>query len=328
MKETEPKIWPKILKDWRFGIAVLLLGSIVWALESGQGKSIAEAWEAAKDFPLSVLGIAFLLCTSQILCMGMRTWCLTPPKTPLFWVLWAISYGQLANAFLPARAGEALKVAVLGDKKKKSAFSYSEAVGILFSDKILDLLGLVTFLLVIRANTVDALMPDYRQWDFKILLYVLVAHVLIFVTWRFYLKERLPRIDEKLKQIRSGMRRLKDVRHTLPSLFFAVSTWSCEILTLHFLSGGLGYSISLAEAGACILVLNLAISIPISVANLGAFEASIAYALGKLGVALHAAIAIAVVHHLLQLLGTLTATGISRFFSFSLGSKELPVHPS
>lgn len=299
-------------KDWRIWIGIALLFAIGWALKSGQGQELYKAFQVAKGFSIPTLAASLGLCTLQVLLMGMRTWALAPSKTRVQPVLWAISYGQLANAFFPARAGDALKVAILGDNKQGAGIPYVTATGVLIADKIVDLAGIVLLLVATQAYKVHAVMPEFPHLDFTILVLILLAHSLVFLFWRYYFKARAPKFDEKLKQFRKGLKTLLVPRHLLPALCFSTATWFCEMVAIQTVSAGLGYPFSFPEIAAVLVVLNLAISIPISVANLGTFEASVVYALGKLAVPLAPAIAIAVVHHLMQLLGTACGTAVAR----------------
>lgn len=299
-------------KDWRFWTALLLVCAVVWALLSGKADELSAALQMAKNFaPLTLLS-AFCLCTLQVLCMGFRAWCLCPASTPVRAVLWAISYGQLANAFFPARAGDALKVAVLGDAKKGAGIPYATATGVILADKVIDLAGIIFWILCLKAPTVEQLWPSFSLWNTKTVLLILLVHGVIFLAWRFWLKARLTKIDRKLGELRQGLKPLLVLRHSLPGILFSIATWGCEVFALHLLISGMGYTFPLSYVGATLVVLNLAISIPVSVANLGTFEASVVFALGKLGVATAPAIAIAVVHHTLQLLGAITSAGFCR----------------
>ena len=64
-------------------------------------------------------------------------------------------------------------------------------------------------------------------------------------------------------------------------------------------------AIELSRAVFLLCLLNLAIAVPVSLANVGAFEASIVFGLSTFGVPTATALAIATVHHALQLGGIL-----------------------
>lgn len=305
----------KALKDWKVWTAIVILGAVLWALNTGQTKQLKIALELARGFSFPTLATALVLCTLQGICMGLRAWGLTPKGTSLRVVLWAVTYGQFASAFLPARAGEALKLAILGDKKNGAKLSYFTATGVLIADRVADLAGLLIFIFFTQSYRVDKLNPDYPSIGWKVVLGLVALHLILFAAWKFFLKARFPTIREKLNEFKKGLAVLFYWKHILPALFFSTLTWACEVFALHTLMEGMGASFSFGHTVAILVLLNLAISIPISVANLGTFEASIVFALGKLGIPLAPAIAIAVVHHTMQLLGIILASGICKILN-------------
>jgi uncharacterized membrane protein YbhN (UPF0104 family) len=67
------------------------------------------------------------------------------------------------------------------------------------------------------------------------------------------------------------------------------------------LSSPLGVHLSLAQAIVGLLVLNLGIAIPVSVANVGAYEAATVVGLAPFGVPAGQALALGAMHHAVQL---------------------------
>lgn len=94
------------------------------------------------------------------------------------------------------------------------------------------------------------------------------------------------------------------------SLLVALLAWMSEAVTLQVLCQGQGFSLTLTQSVFLLSVLNLAIAIPISLANLGPFEAAIIFGLGKLGVNATSSVDIAAAHHTLQMIGLLSLTGL------------------
>jgi uncharacterized membrane protein YbhN (UPF0104 family) len=121
--------------------------------------------------------------------------------------------------------------------------------------------------------------------------------------------ERLTRLRRELAQ---GLAALKDPTKLLASVCFSLGAWLVELLALRILCGALGFPLSLSALMLALGVLNLGISVPVSAANLGVYEGVLAMGLARSGVPLPSAIAIAALHHALQLLGTnLGAAGLS-----------------
>jgi uncharacterized membrane protein YbhN (UPF0104 family) len=96
---------------------------------------------------------------------------------------------------------------------------------------------------------------------------------------------------------------VRDVWRSVFSLRFARSfaisllTWTLDAGTLWWTSRSCGYAISLRDAMQCVFVLNVGIAVPITVGNLGVFEASLAFALTRHGIPAQNALAIATLEH-------------------------------
>jgi uncharacterized membrane protein YbhN (UPF0104 family) len=74
----------------------------------------------------------------------------------------------------------------------------------------------------------------------------------------------------------------------------------------------LAFPLSLPQVVLALAALNVGISVPVSIANLGVYEAALAFGLSRSGMPLPTAVAIATLHHGLQLLGTnLSAAALS-----------------
>lgn len=72
----------------------------------------------------------------------------------------------------------------------------------------------------------------------------------------------------------------------------------------------MGFPLSLPHVFLALVIVNLSVSVPVSLANLGVYEAGLAYGLTRPGVPLPAAVVLATTHHMLELLGmTLSAAG-------------------
>ena len=101
----------------------------------------------------------------------------------------------------------------------------------------------------------------------------------------------------------------------MASVSFSVAARFAEGLALIRLCAAVGYSLSPPDALLALVIMNVSISVPVSVANLGVFEAGLAYGLTRAGIPLPAAVLLATTHHMLELLGiTLSAAGYTLAF--------------
>ena len=105
------------------------------------------------------------------------------------------------------------------------------------------------------------------------------------------------------------------------ALFFGIAAWVSEAGALVVLSSAMRCHVTLTQAIGALVVLNLGIAIPVSFANLGTFEAALSFGLGRAGVPTPSGIAIAVVHHAVQVLALVTV-GIVSLFRRRAGAKD------
>lgn len=314
MAEELEKKKVKPWKDWRIWVAFCLLLTILSSFLFKGPISLEEVLKSFSEFPAWALVAALGLCSLQVIWMGLRVWALTPTGTRAKPVVWAISYGQFANAFFPARAGDALKVAILGDKEKGAGLSFTASAGVLVADRPVDIVALLLWVFAAGAYKLPEFKTE-RMPNVTTILIVLGSILLTsFFVFGFALKDRFPELRAKLKEFGKSAGSFLNITQGLPSLFFAFFCWLSEFLAIVILVRSVGIPISLTEAVAVIAILNLAIALPISVANVGPFEAAMTYALTKLGVPTPMAISIAILHHAFQVLGTGVATLVLAIF--------------
>jgi len=141
-------------------------------------------------------------------------------------------------------------------------------------------------------------------------LAALTALVLVLIALKFFFRKKIESIARWWEGFRKGLAGILDWKRTLFSLSIALLAWMSEALTLQVLSSAQGFSIDFSQSVFLLSVLNLAIAIPISLANLGPFEAAIVFGLGKLGATPAISVAIAAAHHTLQMVALLGLTGI------------------
>jgi uncharacterized membrane protein YbhN (UPF0104 family) len=86
-------------------------------------------------------------------------------------------------------------------------------------------------------------------------------------------------------------------------LAFAVgiAAWTAEALSLRILAGAVGYPLSPGALFTALIALNVGTAIPLTPAQIGTFEASLVYGLAMSGVPAGHGLAIATIHHVLQI---------------------------
>ena len=288
---------------------LIVVGGGIWLVKT-QHSAAEKVLTVLPKFSVDCIALVVFLDCLQILFMSLRFWLLYPKKhrTLLRNVYAAMSIGQTMNAFLPARAGDFYKVATLAPKPPVPDFNMLTLTGILTADKMVDL---VSFLVLVFAFGSYKENPDFlnslKSFNWK---YLLLAIILMGFSWHFFLKKQLGKIAIWVTQFLKGLKSLLSTGQLFLALMMALFVWLVEAYALVQLSQYQGYSLSLAQSFFVLTVLNLAIAVPISVANIGPFEASIAFALGKFGMPLEVALAIATVHHGLQVIAYIVSGAI------------------
>ena len=295
-------------KNWRIWTAIALVIAIFVSLTTAGSISLTEVYASLTAFPLWALFSALLLATAQVILMGARLWTLAPRPTPFLTVVWAVAYGQFANAFFPARAGDALKIAILSDSKKGAGLSFTAATGILVADRPVDISALLLWIGISGSHQVAAFQSEKFPSIGTVLLYFIFGILLVVLFFKSPVINKFPKFRERISEFGKSAGVFLNFRHGLPALAFGLSTWLCEFIILLVLVHSIGFQLSFAEIVGVIVILNLAIAIPISVANVGPFEAAMAYALTKLGLPAATALSVAILHHAFQVLGTCVAT--------------------
>lgn len=248
------------------------------------------------------LSVCLLLALLQVGFQSSRLWMmLAAAKAPMSWlqVFKAFSFGQLINDFVPARAGDVAKVAFLKRVAHDKSLTLTKIAGSVFiADKFADICALIFWSALGGQEVVQ---ESFREKDLTYLTYIAsTLGVIVFSLAAFLVFRRKSKLAHHvLRLIRSVTPFLRS-RYLVLGLTFAVLAWLMEIANIRFLSAAIGYDISFSASLAVIILLNIGIAVPVSIANIGTFEAAMAFGLTRMGVPISAAIAIASVHHIIQ----------------------------
>ena len=101
------------------------------------------------------------------------------------------------------------------------------------------------------------------------------------MAWIF--RKRLSQFQHWLRDLKHGLLGALRPKQALAALAFSIGSWACEAAAVLVLANYQGLPITFSQAVFVLCVLNIAIAIPVSVANVGPFEASVVFALGTLG---------------------------------------------
>jgi uncharacterized membrane protein YbhN (UPF0104 family) len=255
---------------------------------------------------------AFFLVLGQISAQALRMWAIIPRDTPLSVarVGYIFTVGDWTNIFIPARGGDALKILLMTRAEGARRMSLTKATGAMLADKVVDigtltLLCAITGLMSLLVAKTRALLPVF--WIVLgaggVLVLVLAA---IRRAWPQWWAAR----KAGLRDLARGLSALKDPRRCLASVSFSVAARLAEVLALRVLCEAMGFPLSLPQILLALVIVNLSVSVPVSIASLGVYEAGLAYGLTWSGMPLPVAVMIATTHHVLELFGiTLSAAG-------------------
>jgi uncharacterized protein (TIRG00374 family) len=221
-------------------------------------------------------------------------------------VFLATLIGFMANSVLPARAGEFVRVLVLG---KKCKLSKATVLGSLALDHIFEGAAMVLILLALPFLVQT---PDWLRTGTMVVAAVVTGMLLLlsfvlraqgdYRLLNWVLPERLQaRAQAAVARLRHGLVALRSPMRIANVLALALASWLVQALMLAICLHATDLHLSFREALFVLMVINMAIVIPSAPGSLGAFEFSAVVALGFLGVDKTPALSFALIFHLVQL---------------------------
>jgi uncharacterized membrane protein YbhN (UPF0104 family) len=111
------------------------------------------------------------------------------------------------------------------------------------------------------------------------------------------------------------VRAMMTPRRLVVAVTLGVLAWAAEATSMRVLSAPFGVNLSVPQAMVGLLILNLGIAVPVSVANVGAYEAATVVGLVPFGATAAQALAIGAIHHAVQV------TAIA-FFAFTFWLRD------
>jgi uncharacterized membrane protein YbhN (UPF0104 family) len=254
-----------------------------------------------RHLPRITLTVAFSLIVTQVVLQSLRLWAVVPRALTLSVgrVAHAFMLGEWMNVVAPARTGDALKVVLIRRALDTIRSGLPSATGVVVADKLVDLVSLI--LLCAAGGLTGLLWARAQAGVFAGALAVAIA--LALVAWL-----RLTGVSFReahwawARDLLSGLSALRDPARGAAGLLFSLGAWLAEGYALWILCVGLGAAPTPSQILLALVILNVGISVPISFANLGVYEATLTAGLGYAGIPLTTALAVAVSHHGLELL--------------------------
>jgi uncharacterized membrane protein YbhN (UPF0104 family) len=291
-----PRRWAALIVT-----ATILLTTALAAREIDLGAVASYAAGMPRETALLVLAVT----TLQVVAQATRLWSVYPPHPRPRWrrVARAFGIGQVANACLPARAGDGVKVVLLtrgeppGDPVRRAA----TATGAMLADKVVDGTIMVTLAALLAPALLAVAARGASRWAVPFLgisgALLLAGTVVVRrqpSSW--------PWLVGHAKAALGALRSLGSPVRLGRALAVGTTALFAEAASVLLLARGLGFHLAAGQAVASLVVLNLGIAVPVAIGNLGVYEAALALGLGTFGVPLRQGLAIGVLHHVAQLL--------------------------
>lgn len=255
--------------------------------------------------PHTTLLVAALLSLAQAVAMATRLWSVFPRGTRPGWaqVARAFGFGQLANACLPGRAGDLIKVVAMsrpaGQREGATGPDTAGAMGVVLADKAVDVATLMMLVTAFAPALLAGIAARalHVTWIGLLAVPLAAGATLALRRWR-------PGLFRKVRHAAvvtfGTVRALMTPSRLLLALSLGVCAWVAEAVSMQVLSAPFGVSLTIPQAMVGLLVLNVGIAVPVSVANVGAYEAATVVGLVPFGASAPQALAIGAIHHAVQ----------------------------
>jgi glycosyltransferase 2 family protein len=209
-----------------------------------------------------------------------------PPPHPRYRdVLSAFSIGLLGNIVLPARAGEAARVAVLARRRGGGPRIWATLVGTVVAYRLLDLLPSLALILYVL---VSAPIP---LWALRSL--VLIAGLGVgFLAVGFAIARRHEqplfetggRFQRRATMVRAGLGILRAPLPAATATLYQAVAWLSQLLAVFVTLRAFGLELTVSVAALVLVLVNLAILFPLWPGNVGLLQATVALPLAAYAV--------------------------------------------
>jgi uncharacterized membrane protein YbhN (UPF0104 family) len=292
----------------RIIVTVLVVGGgigLVSTLHRIDWAAFGSAFARVSSVPFV---LALCVSTVQVFAQLARFAVILPreERAPLRDLLEVTAVGQLLNYTTALRAGDAYKLARLSSKAEHTKRRFARLAAALVLERIAD----VVTLLVVAAATTGSWMVAWTVSRMPTPATALRAAVATGVGAIV--------VSLVVRRAPLFLRFAHDAWKAMASpgfarcLIVALVAWVLDAGTLYWTSRSAGCAIAFRTAVPCVFLLNVGIAIPVTVGNIGIFEASLAFALSRYGVLPERALVIATLEHVEKLAGLVLCVALLR----------------
>jgi uncharacterized protein (TIRG00374 family) len=266
-----------------FGLAVMMIYFIFKSLDISVAETIAEMRLANPfylilallifylTFPLRAIRWRLLLEQSHITTRADRqSWASLPALMEYIYLSWFV------NCVVPAKLGDVYRGYLL---KHNGKTSFASTVGTIFAERLLDMLGLFTFLTVSGFALFGTHLPKETQWLFYIGAGLVGVIILLLLSLRWFGPTVERFIPERLKEryARFSASALTSFQPAmLPRLIgLTLFIWLLEGCRLYFVIVSMNLSLPLPLVVFVSLASSLLTVVPFTPAGLGLVEGAV-----------------------------------------------------
>ncbi len=281
--------------------SVVVIAILVWMMISSNSVSWEYVYRSLRQIGWMSLALALTVAVAQYLWLALRFFSLLPKAhVSLLRICRIYSVGQFLNHVIPARAGDVYKIFAVNKASENRKFSTAHVVSALITERFLASLTLflLVFLLVdwlvIKVTDMPLLDAAHKLMA-GIVIVVLAALVLYFV------QKKSARLHRWLRELVTSFTTILNLPRLSVGIGLSFLVWTFEVLSLKFLAAPLQVDLGFGQGMLILLILNIGIAVPLTLANVGIYEAAVVFGLSLWGVETNNAIAIALCHHILQI---------------------------
>jgi len=293
---------------WNVAGLVLGAAALAWTFWKIDTAGLVEVLARSRPVFVALVGLgAFAI-------MAAKAWrwhivIAASERLSLRLVALATLIGFFANTVLPARAGEVVRVVVLGHRARVSKATLLAAMGV---DKLLEGVGMVAVLVSLPLFGPTPLWFRSGAWVVGgLLALLLVVGAVIGSSREHPWLHRLPlparwrdRLASFFARLSSGFAALRSPGHLVGALAVAVGIWLLQGAVVWTCLRSVHLDLTLIDAFIVLMAVNLGGMAPAAPGSVGTFELSAVLALEFLGVGKTQALAFALVYHGVQIVPT------------------------
>ena len=230
--------------------------------------------------------------------------------------------GQLFNHVFPARAGDLYKVIALKRSSPDKSFSTAYVVSALIIERLVSTLVLV-LLIVFLVDWSTLRIADLSFVGRTQQLTTVVSVAALAGVALYFMQKKFPRLHAWLAELKRSFFTILNVRTFILVVCMSIVMWVLEVWSIKFLAIPLGVDLQLGQGLFVLLLLNVGIAVPVTLGNVGTYEAALVLGLGLWGAGSNDGIAIAVSHHFLQILSLVILAGIFNTINLKMSQQKI-----